>query len=169
MVTPNPIASTQYYKQGDYITFAWNYTSLKATPTAVDILASCSSNQATYTIALNQTIPTGNSSIQTVVWDTGAYVATGTIPLPVASYTLIVYDSDSSISATPQAGYLGTYNQFTFGMYTPQPYTPIADWVCATCNGAMTSVEKQTYGFLFGMAAVTVVSFTWFAGVAGLW
>ena len=42
------------------------------------------------------------------------------------TYTLIIYDAASSISATPQAGYLGVYNQFTFGMYLGQPYTPLS-------------------------------------------
>ena len=87
----------------------------------------------------------------------------------MATYTLIVYDAASDISATPKAGYLGVYDQFTFGMYTPQPYTPIADYVCATCNGAMSSMTRHTVGFMVGMVAVTVLSFGWFGGVAGLW
>lgn len=163
MVTPNVMAGAQYYKIKDYVTFAWNYTSLKATPTAVDVLASCSLNSATYTIALNQSI---TAATQAVTWDTGNYQET---PYVIATYTLLVYDADSSISATPRAGYLGLANQFTFGMYTPQPYVPIADYVCATCNGAMTSMEKHTIGFLVGTVAITVLSFGWFAGVAGLW
>ena len=165
MITPNAFAGAQYYKIQDYVTFAWNYTSLKATPTAVDILVSCSTNSGTYTIAMNQTI-TGHT--QAVTWDTGKYQSTATLPLPVATYTLIIYDSDSSISSTPRAGYLGVYDQFTFGMYTPQPYTPIADYVCATCNSAMV-LERHTLSFLAGMVVVTVLSSVWFAGVAGLW
>lgn len=166
MVTPSAIAGSEYYKIDDYVTFAWNYTSVSILPSYVDILASCSANQATYTIALNQSVsgPTG-----AVTWDTGAYQASATIPLLTETYTLIIHDAAKAISATAEAGYLGTWEQFTFGMYTPQPYTPIADWVCATCSGAMSQTERQTLGFMFGMVAVTVVSFTWFAGVAGLW
>lgn len=164
MITPAALAASQYYKIADYVTFAWNYTSLSITPSAVDILASCSENSATYTIAVNQSI-TGQT--QAVTWDTGNYQSTASTPLLVATYTLIIYDADSSVSATAQAGYLGVYDQFTFGMYTPQPYTPISDYVCATCNAAMSSMERQTLGFMFGMVIVTILSFSWFAGVAG--
>ena len=121
MVTPNPIAQATYYKAGEYVTFAWNYTSLSVTPSAVDILASCSLNSYTYTIATNQTI---TNATQAITWDTSLETA-GPNPLLTATYTLIIYDAEKEISATPSAGYLDTYNQFTFGMYTPQPYTPL--------------------------------------------
>jgi len=165
MVTPNIMSGAQYYKIADYVTFAWNFTSLSVTPTALDIMASCTTNSALYTIALNQSV---SGATQAVTWDTGKFQSSATIPLLVATYTLIIYDADSSISATPRAGYLGVYDQFTFGMYTPQPYTPIADFQCATCNGA-SAMERQTWKFLLGMVVVTVLSFGWFAGVAGLW
>jgi hypothetical protein len=120
MITPAVISGPQYYKVGDHVTFAWNYTNLQATPTAIDILASCSSNGATYTLALNQSVEeTGR-----IVWDTGKFQKTATVPLLTASYTLLVYDADSSVSAAARPGYLGTYSQFIFGMYTPQSYTP---------------------------------------------
>jgi len=166
MVTPSALATASYYKIKDYVTFGWNYTSLSVTPSAVDVLASCTANQATYTIALNQSItgPTG-----AVTWDTGAYQASATIPLLTETYTLIIHDAAKEIDATASPGYLSTYEQFTFGMYVPQAYTPIADYVCATCSGAMSSMERQTMGFMLGMAGLTVLSFGWFAGVAGLW
>lgn len=169
MITPNAIAGPQYYKIGDYVTYAWNYTSLSMTPSAVDILASCSLNSATYTIALNQSVSAGPDATQAITWDTGKYQATATQPLLMATYTLIIYDAQSEVTAMPRAGYLGTWSQFTFGMYVPQPYTPIADYVCATCNGAMSTMTKHTMGFMAGMAVVTVLSFGWFGGVAGLW
>ena len=122
MVTPAPISGAQYYKVGDFVTFAWNYTSLEVTPTAIDILASCKANQATYTLAVNQTVePTGQ-----VIWDTGEYQKTATIPLLTETYTLVIYDADSSISAVAKAGYLAPYKQYQFGMYLPQPYTPFS-------------------------------------------
>ncbi|KAI7054330.1 hypothetical protein KC343_g23009, partial [Hortaea werneckii] len=57
MITPNALTS-HYYKIGteagkNFVTFAWNYTSLSVTPSAVDVLASCSLNSQTYTIATN--------------------------------------------------------------------------------------------------------------------
>ena len=165
MITPNALSPASYYKIHDWVTFAWNYTSLSQAPSYVDVLASCSKNQATYTIAANQTF----DQQQTILWDTGAFQASATIPLLTETYTLIIHDAQKDISATPAAGYLGTWNQFTFGMYSPQPYTPIADYVCATCSGAMTRMERQTWGSVFAMVGVTIVTFTWFTGFAGIW
>jgi hypothetical protein len=119
MITPNPF-STSYYKIGDQVTFAWNYTSVSKLPKAVDVLVSCTANQNLYTLALNQSAQQTGS----FVWDTGKYQSTATVPLLTESYTLIIYDAESSISATAKPGYLGTYDGFIFGMYTPQPYTP---------------------------------------------
>ncbi|EME76881.1 uncharacterized protein MYCFIDRAFT_212741 [Pseudocercospora fijiensis CIRAD86] len=164
MITPNA-QSTSYYKIKDYITFAWNYTSLSVTPSRVDILASCSKNQETYTIALNQSV----QATQSVIWDTGAFQASATVPLLTETYTLIIHDAAKDVSATPQAGYLATYQQFTFGMYSPQPYTPMSEYVCATCNSAMSLAERQTLIGLLTLTGITVLTFGWFTGVAGLW
>lgn len=118
MITPNALAGDQFYKVGQYVTFAWNYTSLSVTPSAIDILASCSANQATYTIAVNQ-----SAQETKIVWDT-KNTPDGQAPFLTEKYTLLIYDAESSVTAAPRAGYLGVFNQFTFGMYTPQPYVP---------------------------------------------
>lgn len=115
------MSGSQYYKIGDPVTFVWNYTSLLATPTAVNILATCTENNVLYTIAANQTV--GNST-GAVTWDTGAYQQTNlAAPLLTDTYTLIIYDAAASISSVAQAGYLATYEQYAFGMYVTQPYT----------------------------------------------
>ncbi|KAI7559822.1 hypothetical protein KC346_g22714, partial [Hortaea werneckii] len=82
MITPNALTS-HYYKIGteagkNFVTFAWNYTSLSVTPSAVDVLASCSLNSQTYTIATNLSI---TDPTQSVVWDTGKYQESATVPL----------------------------------------------------------------------------------------
>ncbi|TKA75795.1 hypothetical protein B0A55_06402 [Friedmanniomyces simplex] len=164
LITP-AAAATSYYKIKDYATFAWNYTSLSITPSAVDILAFCSSNSVTYTIAANASI---TGATQAVTWDTGNYQATAATQLLTGTYTLIIHDAAKDVSAAPMAGYLAAYDQYTFGMYLPALPTPLQDFVCATCSGAMSSTERQTMGFMVGMAALTVLSFGWFAGVAGL-
>jgi len=106
MISPAIASGAQYYKIGDLVTFAWNYTSLLATPTAVNILATCTANNALYTLAANQTV-TGNAT-GVVTWDTGAYQSTAlSAPLLTETYTLIIYDAASSISATPKAGFFG--------------------------------------------------------------
>lgn len=114
LITPAAIDGVQYYKVGDFVTFKWNYTSLSVTPSAIDVLASCSINSATYTIASNMSVEETGA----ITWDTGEFQATATNPFPVASYTLIVHDSSKDITDIPQAGYLGAYAQYVFGMYT---------------------------------------------------
>ena len=118
MITPAATAQSQFYKIGDWVTFAWNYTSVSSMPSAIDVLATCSANQATYTLAVNQS--TEETGI--VLWDTGKYQASASIPLLTETYTLLIYDADSSISATAAAGYLAVQSTFTFGMYTKQAY-----------------------------------------------
>jgi hypothetical protein len=118
LVTPNALAGSQFYKVGDFVTFAWNFTSLSQTPSAIDILATCTANQATYTIAVNQ-----SASETQVVWDT-KNTPDGQKPFLTEKYTLLIYDAESSVSAAPRAGYLAVFNSFQFGMYTPKPYVP---------------------------------------------
>ncbi|KAH6698976.1 hypothetical protein DL95DRAFT_381571 [Leptodontidium sp. 2 PMI_412] len=165
LLTPDA-RSTSYYKIGDHVTFAWNYTSLSATPTAINILASCSANAQTYTLAMNQTISNATGAL---TWDTGAYQATAVQnPLLTQTYTLIIYDADTSVSAAAAAGYLATFNSYTFGMYVPQAYTPLSEFKCATCSGALGDLERRALGMVLGMGILTVLSFTWFVGGAGV-
>lgn len=166
MITPAVASGEQYFKIGNFITFAWNYTSLSATPTAVNILASCSANSQIYTIAANQTV---TNSTQAVTWDTSNYQATAVQePLLTQTYTLIIYDAASSISAQAEAGYLAVYDSYTFGMYLPQAYTPLADFQCATCSGALGDMERRALGMMLAMFGLTVLSFTWFVGGTGI-
>lgn len=120
MLTPDNRATT-YYKVGDHVTFVWNYTSLSVTPSAVNVVASCSLNSATYTISGNMSVEeTGK-----VVWDTKKYQANATVPLLTATYTLFVYDIDGEPGDSAKAGHLGSQIGYNFGMYLPQSYTPI--------------------------------------------
>ncbi|KAH7321934.1 hypothetical protein BKA65DRAFT_91283 [Rhexocercosporidium sp. MPI-PUGE-AT-0058] len=165
LLTPDA-RSTSYYKIGDQVTFAWNYTSLSATPTAINILASCSANSQTYTLAMNQTVANATGAL---TWDTGAYQATAVQnPLLTQTYTLIIYDADTSVSAAAAAGYLAPFNSYQFGMYVPQAYTPIGEFKCATCSGALGDLERRALGMVLGMGVLTVLSFTWFVGGAGV-
>ncbi|RDW89633.1 hypothetical protein BP6252_01665 [Coleophoma cylindrospora] len=164
MMTP-AATETSYYKIGEYITFGWNYTSLSATPTAINIMATCTENSQLYTISMNQTV----SGTGSVVWDTGKYQSTAVQnPLLTETYTLIIYDAGSSISATAQAGYLSVFDSYTFGMYTPQPYVPLDQFVCATCSGALSSMERAALKMVLGMGLLTVLSFTWFVSGTGI-
>lgn len=166
MMTPAIASGAQYYKIGDFVTFGWNYTSLEATPTAVNVLASCSANSEIYTLASNVTVANNTGA---VTWDTGAYQATAVQnPLLTETYTLIIYDAASSISATAQAGYLAVYNQYTFGMYVPQAPTPLSEFKCATCSGALGDMERRALGMMLGMGLLSVLSGLWFVGGLGI-
>ncbi|CAG8143230.1 unnamed protein product [Penicillium nalgiovense] len=164
MITPASV-STTYYKIGEDVTFVWNYTSLSVTPSAVNVVASCSLNAMKYTLSSNMTVKETGS----VVWDTGKYQKSATIPLLTASYTLIVYDVDKDIGDPASAGHLSSQNGgYVFGMYTPQPYTPLNEFKCATCSGALSETSRLAIKFTVGMAVITFASFTWFAGSAGV-
>ncbi|KAF2843605.1 hypothetical protein M501DRAFT_994591 [Patellaria atrata CBS 101060] len=159
--TPGPLEGPQYYKVGDYITFGWNYTSLSATPSYIDVMATCTVNNALYTIAANQSFETS----ALFVWDTKPTPSPAYV---VAMYTLLIYDSEAGTTAIPQAGYLSAFKQFSFGMYTPKPKVDWNDYHCIVCNAGVQSMERQTLTVLLGTTMVTVLSFTWFANGFGI-
>ncbi|KAI1847741.1 hypothetical protein JX265_009170 [Neoarthrinium moseri] len=162
MITPATASHTQLYRLGDTITWVWNYTSLQGTPTALDLLVSCSAVTQSWTLTQNMSYEATGS----FTWDTNGYQATAVEqPLLTQEYTMVLYDADSSVSATAEAGYLGVFNQFTFGLYQPQSYKNLTEWNCVTCSAAMGDLDRQALRFAFGMATLTVLSFTWF--VAG--
>ncbi|CAI7635901.1 unnamed protein product [Penicillium bialowiezense] len=163
MITPAS-SSTTYYKIGQDVTFVWNYTSLSVTPSAVNVVASCSLNSQAYTLTSNMSVEQTGS----VIWDTGKYQKTATIPLLTAAYTLFIYDTSKELGDTASAGYLSSQIGYSFGMYSPQPYTSLGSFECVTCNGALSATSRQALQFTFGMAVITFVSFTWFAGSAGV-
>lgn len=164
MITPVTTSGTALYRIGETITWAWNYTSLQATPTGIDVLVSCSAVTETWTLTQNMSY----DATATFTWDTNAYAQTAVAsPLLTEEYTLVIYDADSSVSATSEAGYLGVYNSFTFGLYNSRPYKDLGEWKCVTCSGAAgNNLDNQALRFAVGMATITVLTFTWF--VAGL-
>lgn len=160
VLTPQTTITSALYRIGEFVTLGWNYTNLQVTPTAVNVLISCTTASETWTLTSNMTYETSAA----LTWDTGAFQSNSVQqPLLVEQYVLYVLDADSSISATAGPGELTPAAAMTFGLYTGQPYTPLASgWVCATCSGAMSASERQAIGFLFTVAAITVASFTWF-------
>jgi hypothetical protein len=112
MVTPAQTAPT-YAKIGASVTFVWNYTSILVQPSAVDVVAS--NTDGVWTIASNMSVKETS-----VVWDTGSEPT----PLPMESYTLVIYDSQAGATAVPKPGHLSPYIGYQFAMYKPQQYTP---------------------------------------------
>ncbi|KAK4221245.1 hypothetical protein QBC38DRAFT_138372 [Podospora fimiseda] len=169
MITPGPFAGTQLYKIGDYVTWVWNYTNVQGAPSAVDVLITAREVTRTYTLTQNMSFTeTGNS----YTWDTNEFQKNNIeTPLVQAEYTLVIHDTDGSPTSPAEAGYLGPFNLFKFGMYEKTKYTPSSEqWKCASCSGAGSiGVDKQSMGAAMVMSALTVLSFTWFvAGFGGL-
>lgn len=162
MVTPGVMDGYQIYKIGETLTFAWNYTDVKVTPTAINVVAFCQDNQHDFTI-------TGNVSAQQtkVLWDTGEYQSTATVKLLLATYTLNIFDASKPKTAAPTAGYLSTFNGYQFGMYSPKGAIPLKDFVCATCDPNDASrLNAYALKMSIGLGFLAVASFTWF--LAGL-
>ncbi|KAK9378707.1 uncharacterized protein V2V93DRAFT_375621 [Kockiozyma suomiensis] len=139
--TPATTDSTTYIKVGDYATFSWTYTSLSVSPSAVNVEAYCSMNDYAYPIARNLSIKKTE-----VVWDTAEYEANATIPFLTAMYTLHIYNSSGDVDDTARAGYLAPYNNFIFGLYSPEAYTSLSGSgkECAYCfSGGFSMLEKS--------------------------
>ncbi|KAL2752565.1 hypothetical protein ACRALDRAFT_2089346, partial [Sodiomyces alcalophilus JCM 7366] len=159
MLTPAPMdPAPKLYKIGDHVTFGWNYTNLKAEPTAIDVLVSCSRATATWTLTQNMTFSTKGE----YTWDSREQATAVQSPLLTEEYTLLIYDADSEITATPRPGHLSVFDQFKFDMYKPRPYTPLDEWSCPTCSAAVPGIDRNALGLALAMSIVTVASFTWF-------
>lgn len=168
MVTPAVTDASQLYKieAPTPITWVWNYTSVQADPTAVDVLVSCSTASATWTLTQNMTY----EPQATFTWDTWEYQRSHVDnKLVTAEYTLIIYDADTAYTDNAEAGYLAPFSGFRFGLYAAQPYHNLSDWECVTCSAASGDLDRQALGFAVSMSLVTVLSFTWYVvGFAGL-
>ena len=170
VLSPVSTSGLPIFKIGGKATFGFNFTDLSATPTALNIMATCTLNEAMYTIAMNQTI-NSTATTQQAVWDSNGY-ETSSAPLVVATYTLIIYDSDGTETDVAEAGYLAPFNSFEFGMYNRQDYADDAgsSIPCISCSGAFGSLERNALGFAFGMSIITVLTFTWFVnGLNVIW
>lgn len=165
MLTPNIMSTpTPLYKINDEVTFGWNYTSIKAKPTAVDVILSCSAARATWTLTANMSFATNAS----YVWDTKVQATDVSNPLPIELYTLIIKDSDTDITSPPEPGYLAKYTGLTFGLYQPSKPTPWSEWECTGCSAAPSLFDRPALGLAVTMSLLSLFSFTWFVTGLGL-
>ncbi len=153
MLEPTPTGGvTPLYKIGDTLTFAFSMTSVQAYPTAVNIYATCSVNNALYTIAENSTVKEGQD--KKVYWDTSKYGSEN--PMLTEKYSLVIWDADQDGGETHESGYLATFRGLIFAMYLGKPYNkePGDHPKCATCSAG--SIEKAAVGLalVMGVAAV---------------
>ncbi|KAI0141257.1 hypothetical protein GGR57DRAFT_419897 [Xylariaceae sp. FL1272] len=160
MITPAPTAAETYYRINNPtpVTWVWNYTSVQGTPKGIDVWVSCSTVSESWTLTQNMTYhPT-----QTFTWDINKFQSQAIeSQLPVAEYTLIVFDSDTAYTDTADPGYLGPFDGFTFGLYTPKPYSNLSDWECITCS-AGSALDRTALGFAASMVMITVFTFTYY-------
>lgn len=124
-ITQPPQTATSYFKlaPSQIVTFAWNFTSLYATPTSLTISA-IGQNGNTYPVGPTNGIIPGTAS--SVTWDLYSYQqANPSLPLAQGSYRLTVI-GDRGATALPAPGLFSNNGNLQFAIYTPQPYTPIA-------------------------------------------
>lgn len=146
MLQPPSTASPSYYKiaEHDFVTFAWNLTSLYVTPTHLTIIASCSANGNTYPVgptgSPGNVIPANQSS---VIWNPWQWEQQpGATPFAEATYVLKIWD-ERGPGVAVKGGYLSPYAGTQFAMYRPASYQSIADgWKCTTCTAAAEKLRE---------------------------
>ena len=95
-----------------------------ATPTHLTVSAVCA-NGNTYPVGPTDGVIPGTAT--EVVWDIYSYqVNNPNKPLAQASYTLNIWD-DRGPGSARRPGYLQPNSALQFALYTPQPYTGLAD------------------------------------------
>jgi hypothetical protein len=165
MLDPDPMFTpTPLYRIQDKITWSWNYTSIKAQPSGIDVLISCAAAKDTWTLTTNMTFKTEVE----YTWDSKAQATDVEQPLLAELYTLIIKDSAFDITAAPEPGYLAKYTGMTFGMYTPAKETPWSEWDCIGCSAAPSLFDRPALGLALTMSLLSLFSFTWFVTGLGL-
>ena len=125
-ITKPAQTATSYFKiaPDNQVTFAWNYTYLYVTPQHLTVSALCD-NGYTYPVGPTDGVISGGST--SVVWDPYAYnQAHPELQLPQAMYTLAIWD-ERGPGAARQGGVFNPNTALKFALYTPQPYTPLAN------------------------------------------
>ncbi|KAI0076503.1 hypothetical protein K474DRAFT_1684771 [Panus rudis PR-1116 ss-1] len=157
-ITQPPQTATSYYKiaQGNTVTFAWNFTSLLATPTSLTVSA-VADNGNTYPVGPTDGIIPGTAT--SVEWDLFSYnQANPSRPLAQATYTLHIWD-DRGPGAPLSPGRFHENNALRFALYNPQSYTPLASWDCSGCNNAAWSSVSPTHPVFVSLLATIVIMF----------
>lgn len=142
VITQPAQSSTSYYKiaPSNPVTFAWSFTYLLATPTSLQVSAACGEN--TYPVGPTDGIIPGTAT--EVIWDMYEYQRSNPqTPLPQAMCTLMIADTapNRGFGSRQKGGYLSPNTGLQFALYTPQPYTPIAE-------GRFSLNKKECYTLL---------------------
>ncbi|KZV88733.1 hypothetical protein EXIGLDRAFT_619055, partial [Exidia glandulosa HHB12029] len=136
-----PQTASSFYKifASAPITFGLTMTSLYITPTTLALHTFCAPNGKMYDIAT--VAPTATS----VTWDPYACEQSpGAIPLAIATYQLQVMDERGPLAAA-SPGLFSPNQQVRFGLYKPQPYTPLASWTSPDCSSAFRTALRGVH------------------------
>ncbi|KAG6909106.1 hypothetical protein DXG01_001980 [Tephrocybe rancida] len=156
-ITQPPATLTSYYKiaPSNIVTFAWNFSYVLATPTHLTVKAVCD-NGNTYNVGPTDGVIDGKAT--SVVWDLYSYQQNNpNTPLAQETYTLNIWD-DRGPGAGRAPGYLQANTGLKFAMYSPEPYTSLADgWQCTTCSAAWSTYAANP--LLVSMCATILIVF----------
>jgi hypothetical protein len=124
-ITQPPQTTIAFFKiaPSQPITFAWNFSYILSTPSALTVSAICE-NGNTYPVGPTDGKIAGTAT--SVVWDAYNWQQSNpNSPLAQATYTLQINDERGPGSARAP-GLLQPNNALKFALYTPQGYTPIS-------------------------------------------
>lgn len=125
LMTQPPQTAVSFYKiaPSQTVTFGWNFTSVLQDSQSLTISAICE-NGNTYPVGPTDGVLPGTAT--QVLWDLHAWQTSNPQqPLAQGTYTLTMWDNRGR-SALPRPGYMQPFDNLQFGLYTPQPYTPLA-------------------------------------------
>ncbi|TFL00226.1 hypothetical protein BDV98DRAFT_531318 [Pterulicium gracile] len=164
MIKP-PMTTTAFYKiaPSEFITFQWTLSDVLASPTSLTIRATGDNNNI-YTIGDNDGTIAGDAT--ELVWNPYEWnQANPTLKLTPGEYRLNIWD-DRGPDTPRRPGYMQANNALKFALYTPVPYTALADgWTCMNCNaGTRLSTHPLSIALISTLLIVLLSSFTLLRG-----
>jgi len=161
-MTQPPQTAVSFYKiaPSQTVTFGWNFTSLLQDSQSLTVSAICD-NGNTYPVGPTDGALPGTAT--EVLWDLNAWQTKNPqLPLAQGTCTLTMWDNRGK-TALPKPGLFQPFSNLQFGLYTPQPYTPLAEgWTCPECrNGSVLSVAAHPalIGFLVSFLVIFLSGF----------
>ncbi|KXN82353.1 hypothetical protein AN958_02662 [Leucoagaricus sp. SymC.cos] len=158
IMTKPPQTATSFYKitPNEIVTFGWNFTYILQDSQHLTVSAICE-NGNTYPVGPTNGVIPGTAT--EVLWDLHSWqVNNPQQPLAQGAYTLTMWD-DRGRLASPMPGMMRPYGNLRFGLYTPQPYIPLAaGWTCPDCHNSSV-LSAAIHPAFVGFVVSTLVIF----------
>ncbi|KAF9443309.1 hypothetical protein P691DRAFT_797519 [Macrolepiota fuliginosa MF-IS2] len=158
LMTQPPQTAVSFYKvaPSQTVTFGWNFTSVLQDSQSLTVSAICD-NGNTYPVGPTDGVLPGTAT--QVFWDLYSWQSSNPQqPLPQGTCTLTMWDNRGQ-SALPRPGFMKPFNNLQFGLYTPQPYTPLASgWSCTECHNDSV-ISAATHPAFIGILVSFLVIF----------